>query len=114
MNHFQYLFLMASCVVLTLPLEFLFGGRVWRRPRRLVRAVAPVLAVFVVWDIWATDRGTWGFSDRYTIGWRLPGDVAVEELLFFVVIPVCALLTIEAVRNILAGSTPLQRWLRER
>jgi len=32
---------------------------------------------------------------------------------FFAVIPICALLTLEAVRNILDGTTPVQRWLSE-
>ena len=38
----------------------------------------------------------------------------MEELLFFAVIPVCALLTLESVRNVLTGDTPLQQWLRAR
>lgn len=114
MDRFQYLALMLACIVLTLPLEFLFGARVWRRPRRLAAAVLPVLVAFVVWDLWATHRGTWSFNPKYTIGWNLPGGMAVEELLFFTVIPVCALLTLESVRNILEGSTPLQAKLRAR
>jgi lycopene cyclase domain-containing protein len=114
LDRFQYLIVMAACVVLTLPLEFLFGARVWRRPKRLARAVLPPLVVFTAWDMWASARGTWDFADRYTIGIRLPGGMVVEELAFFTVVPVCALLTLEAVRNLLAGSTPLQRWLGER
>ena len=114
MNRWQYALLMLSCLVLTLPLEFLFGGRVWRRPRRLVGSILPVLAVFVAWDLWATHRGTWSFNARYTIGWTLPGGMAVEEILFFMTIPICTLLTLESVRNVQAGTTPLQTWWRGR
>ena len=114
MDRLQYVGLMVSCLVLTLPLEFLFGARVWRRPRRLVGAIAPVAAFFIAWDLWATNRGDWGFAHRYTIGWTLPGGMAVEEILFFVTVPVCALLTLETVRNMLAGTTPLQRWVTAR
>jgi lycopene beta-cyclase len=113
-DRFQYLIVMAACVALTLPLEFLFGARVWRRPKRLARAILPPLVVFTAWDMWASARGTWAFTDRYIIGLRLPGGMAVEELAFFTVVPICALLTLEAVRNLLAGSTPLQRWARGR
>ena len=35
--------------------------------------------------------------------------MAVEELVFFAVVPICGLLTLEAVRNVLAGRTRLQR-----
>lgn len=102
MDRFQYLALMAACVLITLPLEFVIGARVWRRPVRTAKAIAPAFVVFVAWDLWASDRGTWGFSDRYTLGVRFPGGMVVEELVFFLVIPICALLTLEAVRILLA------------
>lgn len=112
MDHLQYLLLLAACALVTLPLEFAFDARVWRRPRRLARAMAPAFVVFVVWDIWATANGTWRFNRDYTIGVRLPGGVAIEELLFFLLVPICALLTLEAIRNILAGRVQwLNRWL---
>src|SRR5215218_10342000 len=92
---------MGACVLVTLPLELVLGARVWRQPGRLVRALLPAFALFVVWDLWATGTGTWGFDDRYTVGLTLPGGMAVEELVFFTVIPVCGLLTLETVRGIL-------------
>jgi lycopene cyclase domain-containing protein len=101
MDRFQYLGLMLACLVLTLPLEFVFGARVWRQPLRTFKAVAPMYVVFVAWDLWASKRGTWDFDDRYTIGVRLPGGMVVEELVFFAVVPICGLLTLEAVRSIL-------------
>ena len=103
MARFQYLILMGLCVLITLPLEFVFDARVWRRPRRLAVALAPAFAVFVLWDLWATSTGTWGFNPEYTVGVTLPGGMAIEELIFFVVIPVCTLLTLESVRNVLSG-----------
>ena len=39
-------------------------------------------------------RGEWWFSARYTLGLRLAG-LPLEEWLFFLVVPVCALLTYE-------------------
>ena len=103
MDRLQYLLLMAACVIVTLPLELGFGVRVWRSPRRLALALMPAFALFVVWDLWATGTGTWDFSPDYTIGLRLPGGMAIEELVFFMVIPVCGLLTLETVRRILGG-----------
>ena len=109
MDRFQYLILLTGCLVLTLPLEFLFGGRVWRRPRRLFKALAPPFLVFVAWDFWAAAQGHWSFSDTLTTGVELPFGVPVDELFFFVAIPICALLTLEAVRNVLAGRVRLPR-----
>jgi lycopene beta-cyclase len=104
MDDFQYLILMAACLVITLPLEFVFGARVWRRPRRLAMALLPVITVFVLWDVLAIAREHWTYAARYTTGVELPGALPIEELAFFVVIPICGLLTLEAVRNLLGDS----------
>jgi lycopene beta-cyclase len=111
-DHFQYLIVLTLCLLVTLPLEFRFDARVWRRPKRLAIAVLPALAVFVAWDAVASASGMWGFNPRYTLGIELPGGMVVEELLFFVVVPVCALITLEAVRNVLSGRVLLRRLTR--
>ncbi len=105
-DHAQYLALLAACVLITLPLEFAFGARVWRRPGRLMVALIPTIGLFVAWDLVAIARDNWGFNARYVIGWELPGDLPIEELVFFVVIPICGLLTLEAVRNLLGRGAP--------
>jgi lycopene cyclase domain-containing protein len=99
MDRFQYLALMAICVVVTLPLELVLGARVWRQPRRLVRALVLPFAVFVAWDVIAIHRGHWSYDTRYVTGWDLPFDLPVEEAVFFLVIPICGLLTYEAVQR---------------
>ena len=57
-------------------------------------ADAPVLAVFAGWDLIAVHHEEWWFSSRYTLGLRMAG-LPVEEWLFFLVVPICALLTYE-------------------
>jgi lycopene cyclase domain-containing protein len=91
------------CLVATVPLEFAFELRVLRDPRRLVRALALPVVVFVVWDIVAIDRRTWWYNGRYVTGWELPLGLPIEELLFFLVIPLVGLLSYEAVRRVLGG-----------
>ncbi|GGL38751.1 lycopene cyclase domain-containing protein [Phycicoccus endophyticus] len=100
-DRYQYLLLMAGCILLTLPLEWAFGARVYRRPRRLLVALLPMLAVFLAWDVLGILRGHWDYSDRYTTGVVLPFGVPVEEVVFFVVVPVCGLLTYESVGTVL-------------
>jgi lycopene beta-cyclase len=95
MDSLRYLAALTACLALTLPLELVLGARVYRRPRRLLATVVPTVAVFGAWDLAASARGVWGFNDRYTIGVRVFG-LPVEEWLFFVVVPLCVLLTYEA------------------
>lgn len=95
---FVYLAILAVCVVATLPLEFLLGTHVYARWRRLAVAVLPVVVIFGGWDVAAIHQGAWSYNPRFVLGVTLPGRLPVEELLFFLVIPTCAVLTLEAVR----------------
>jgi lycopene cyclase domain-containing protein len=98
MRHVSYLAVLAACLLGTAPLEIFLRTRVYGRWRRLVATLVPVLAVFVGWDVYAIGRHEWWFDRRGVTGIRLPGGLPVEELLFFVVVPICAILTLEAVR----------------
>ena len=109
MDRWQYLMVLGACIVVTLPLEF-FGNGVYRQPRRLASAVLPVAVVFLVWDAIAVAADVWWYNPRYLLGLIAPGELPLEELLFFVVIPVCGLLTYSAVDSMLSV---LRRWRAE-
>lgn len=100
LDHWQYLILMACCLLLTAPLELL-GARVYRRPVRLARAVLPVAIVFLAWDMAAVATGVWTYNARYIVGIFLPFGVPIEELVFFLVVPVCGVLTYACVGSLL-------------
>jgi lycopene cyclase domain-containing protein len=100
-ERYQYLLLMAGCLAITLPLEFLLHARVYRRPTLLLRALPPVVLVFVGWDLLGIHRDHWSYNPAYVTGVDLPGRIPVEELVFFLVIPICGLLTYEAVGDVL-------------
>lgn len=100
-DRYQYLILMAGCLAVTAPLEFL-GARVYRRPARLARAVLPVALAFLVWDAVAIAAGVWRYNPRYITGARLPFRVPLEELVFFLVIPVCGILAYAGTQALLA------------
>lgn len=119
MEHGQYLWLMGACLAITLPLELLLGARVWRRPKRLLLTLLPLVVLYSLWDAAMIARGSWDYSDRYTTGVLLPLSVPLEEVVFFVVIPICGLLTLEAVGSVLHAlgrlrdGVPLRTVLRE-
>jgi lycopene cyclase domain-containing protein len=97
-RHATYLLILAGCALGTLPLEFLLHTRVYARWRRLLIAVVPVAVVFTSWDLIAVRDGWWHYDPRQICDLVLPGRLPVEEVLFFLIIPVCAVLTLEAVR----------------
>jgi lycopene beta-cyclase len=104
-----YLALMGACLLVTLPLELAFRAGVYRRPGRWLAAVLPVFLAFTLWDYLAIRRGHWAFSPRWTTGWVAFGVLPVEELVFFLVVPTCALLTYQAVGRVLDGGRDRRR-----
>lgn len=100
MDHWQYLIVLAACVAITLPLE-IFGDGVYRQAWRAVRAVLPIAAVFALWDEVAIGAHVWTYNRAYIVGAHIPFRLPIEEILFFLVIPLCALLTYNAVSAIL-------------
>ena len=100
MRHLAYLFVLVGCLVSALWLEPLFKVNVLRRWRRLLLTLVPVLIVFVLWDRAAIAAGHWTFDPEQTTGIVLPGGLPLDEVLFFVVVPVCAILGFEAVRAV--------------
>ena len=101
MRHFTYLAVLAGCLAGALWLDPVLRLGVLRRWRRLALAVVPVAAVFLAWDQEAVRAGHWTFDRRLILGVLLPGRLPLEEVLFFVVVPVCAVLGFEAVRRVL-------------
>jgi lycopene cyclase domain-containing protein len=101
MRHLSYLLVLAGCLGSAVWLEPVLHVHVFRRRRRLVLTVVPVLAVFVLWDLAAIAAGHWRFDPAQTTGVVLPGGLPLDEVLFFVVVPVCAILGFEAVRAVL-------------
>jgi lycopene cyclase domain-containing protein len=92
----SYVAMLAFCLVGTLWLVPAFGLDVLRQPRRLVLTVAAAGSPFLVWDLLATEAGHWWFDDEQTLPWRVAG-LPLEEIAFFVVIPLVTVLTYEGV-----------------
>ncbi len=110
MDQWQYLALLGGCVLITLPLEFVLGARVYRSPKRLILSILPMAVIFVAWDVLGILRTHWWYDEKYFIGINI-GPLPLEELLFFIVIPICGLLTYEAVGRVwalLRGSGRIQ------
>ena len=100
MSRFAYLAVLAFVVVGSSWLEIALRTRVYARWRRLVVALVPVVAIFCAWELYAIAAGHWTFDPARTTGVLLPGGLPLDEVLFFVVVPIAGVLTLEAVRSV--------------
>jgi lycopene cyclase domain-containing protein len=101
MSHLTYLAVLAGCLAGALWLEPVLRVGVLRQWRRLLLTLVPVAVVFALWDVAAIAAGHWTYDAGQVTGIRLPGRLPLEELLFFLVVPLCAVLGYEAVRKVL-------------
>jgi lycopene cyclase domain-containing protein len=95
---YSYVAILAFVLAGSAWLEVALRTRVFRRWLRLTLSILPAVVAFFVWDVYAIAEGHWYFDAERILGVMLPGDVPLDEVLFFVVIPIASILTIEAVR----------------
>ena len=100
MSRFAYLGVLLFVLIGTGWLELLLRTRVYARWRRLLLTLVPVVVVFCVWDLYAIASGHWTFDVDRTTGVVFAGGLPLDEVLFFVVVPIASLLTLEAVRSV--------------
>lgn len=93
------LYLWLDLAVMAIPLLLSFDKRVsfYKTWRYFFPGLAVAATLFLVWDVWFTDMGIWGFNDRYLVGIRLFG-LPLEEWLFFLAVPYACVFLYETMR----------------
>ncbi|GAA5116490.1 hypothetical protein GCM10023339_25240 [Alloalcanivorax gelatiniphagus] len=110
--HWSYAAMLAFCLAGTLPLVPAFRLRVLSQPGRVLLTIALAGTPFLLWDLYATHVGHWWFDEGQTLPWRVAG-LPLEEIGFFVVIPLVSVLTLEGVRAARRGVRPGRTSRRE-
>ncbi len=100
MSRFAYVGVLVFVLLGSGWLEVALRTRVYSRWRRLLLALVPVVLLFCAWDLYAIASGHWTFDPERTTGVLFPGGLPLDEVLFFVVVPIAAILTLEAVRSV--------------
>lgn len=100
MSRLAYVGVLAFVLVGSLWLEVVLRTHVLRRWRRLMLTMVLPVVAFVVWDAYAIAAGHWTFDTTRILGFTVVAGVPIDEVLFFIVIPIASVLTLEAVRAV--------------
>jgi len=66
--------------------------RLYRYWKALFLALFITLIPFIIWDIYFTNKGYWGFNEAYLSGYNIL-NLPIEEWLFFICIPYACIFT---------------------
>ena len=97
---FGYMAMILFTVLGSFWLELYLKTGVLRRFKRAFLSIFPVALLFLAWDAYAISKGHWYFDKTQMLGVVGPFNIPLEEFLFFTVVPLAALMTIQAVRTV--------------
>lgn len=84
----SWLYLLLNGLTLSVPLLRSFEHRIafYKKWKALFTGIALTGAFFILWDVYFTHLGVWGFNPKYLIGVDIL-NLPIEEWLFFVTVP---------------------------
>ncbi|MTA79303.1 MAG: lycopene cyclase domain-containing protein [Actinobacteria bacterium] len=100
MLKFGYCAMLLFTVVGSFWLEIILKVAVLRRIKRALLSIIPIAILFILWDAYAISRKHWHFDQDQILGIFGPFRIPLEEFLFFLLVPIAAIMTIEAVRRV--------------
>jgi lycopene cyclase domain-containing protein len=100
MLKFGYVAMLLFTICGSFWLEIIFKVGVLRRITMALRAISPVAFIFILWDAYAIESGHWRFDKDQIFEVFGPFSIPLEEYLFFFIVPLAALMTIEAVLKV--------------
>ena len=103
MRHFGYAGMLLFTVVGSFWLEIFLKVGVLRRIKLALISILPVAFLFILWDFYAVKYHHWKFDPQQVIGIYGPHHIPLEEYLFFLIVPIAAIMTIEAVTKVKKG-----------
>lgn len=101
----QYTYLLVNFFTIIIPFLFSFHPKLkfHKTWDAFFPAVLITGLIFVLWDMYFTHLGVWGFNEKYLTGIEI-GNLPLEEVLFFFCIPYACVFTFHCL-NLFMGDT---------
>ncbi|NVK52680.1 MAG: lycopene cyclase domain-containing protein [Flavobacteriaceae bacterium] len=84
----MYLYLLLNLGSLSIPFIYSFNKKMQfiKQWKTVLLSITVVASFFILWDVFFTAKGIWGFNENYHLPYLIAG-LPIEEILFFFCIP---------------------------
>ena len=93
MAQFHYLMVLVFIGMCAVFVNFGFRLRIKSKWKLFLMTDAVILGIYLAWDFWAVAKGSWYFDPEQIMGFYIFGQLPIEEVLFFVIVPLMVVLT---------------------
>lgn len=102
MAQFNYLGVLLFISICAVGVTLVFKVRAPRFWRTFLIVDLIILAIYLFWDYWAIQKNIWYFDSEQTVGLYIFGIIPLEEILFFIIVPLMTVITYLALINLIA------------
>ncbi len=106
MAHFHYLFVLAFIGICAIGVNVGFKLGITKKLKQFLLMDAVIIVVYLAWDIWAIFKKSWYFDGNQIIGINFFSRLPIEEILFFVIVPLMGVLTYLALLKLTGWEVP--------
>jgi len=105
----KYTYLLIDFFTIIVPFIFSFHPKLnfYKTWKAFFPAVIITGLIFILWDVYFTNLGVWGFNQTYLIGLNIT-NLPLEEILFFFCIPYSCVFTYHCLNLFIKKSVPPQ------
>lgn len=109
----KWLYLILNLGSLSIPLLYSFNKNMYfiKWFKEVFISISATSVLFLIWDVWFTNIGVWGFNNSYYLGYTLL-NMPIEEWLFFFCIPYACLFTHYAIQHFKPHWTISNKWTK--
>lgn len=106
MTHFSYLAVIAFITLCAFGVNLGFRLRIAERWLELAQTQLAILVIYLSWDTWAIAKKSWFFDSQQIVNVDVLPKVPLEELLFFLVVPIMTILSYQALLKLTKWQAP--------
>ena len=105
MRHFAYLAVIIFVAICALGINLGFRLKSFKLFPALAKTQIAILVIYLSWDSWAIARDNWFFDKRQILDIDLLPKVPIEEVLFFIVVPLATIFSYQALLKLTRWKT---------